>query len=271
MSILSIMSLWLLAACNGGNSDDTGTNPDTEDCDDIDGGECDTGTDPAATGSFTAPKVALPDGTLEDCVSNLDEAFSVPSGTTETGIPVGEYEMTFGSLDLATEYSDWLGVHTSSDGSQWIAASEVASIAKDTTLAPEAPVVSRYIGGQTWTCNWVDGDEDTSQTVIVSYIDGDSLQINLGIGIFGIPQRQPARPDDGLLLRQQRVPVLGGRLRKSPRHLVVNELQNYARPHRPGERRGLVVLVREVVFCQPRETHRRGNLTLGHSHPPHAL
>lgn len=184
MRILSILGLVALAACNGGNDcnncDGTGSDQDAcADCSD------DTGTDPAATGSFTAPKVAMPDGSLENCVSNLDEAFSVASGETKTGIPVGEYDMTFGSLDLATEYSDWLGVHTSSDGSQWVAPSELASIAKDSTLAPEPPAVSRYIGGQTWTCNDAGSeDESTAQTIVVSYIDGEELEIELGIGTF---------------------------------------------------------------------------------------
>lgn len=184
MRTFSIMALVALAACNGGNdcdSDECGDGGNTNGCTDCD----DTGTEPAATGSFTAPKVAMPNGSLEDCVSNLDEAFSVASGETKTGIPVGEYDMTFGSLDLATEYSDWLGVHTSSDGSQWVAPSELASIAKDSTLAPEPPAVSRYIGGQTWTCNLADStDESTAQTIVVTYIDSDDLEIELGIGTF---------------------------------------------------------------------------------------
>jgi hypothetical protein len=169
MRIFSIMALVALAACNGGDCDNTecanGGNTTCANCD------TDTGTEPAAMGSFTAPKIALP-GTLEDCISNLNEVISVPSGETKTGILVGEYDLTFGSLNLATEYSDWLGVHVSSDGSQWVAPSDVASIVKDATLAPEPPVASRYIGGETWTCSEAGStDEDDAETGIVAYHD----------------------------------------------------------------------------------------------------
>lgn len=221
LSALSLLGLTLTVGC-------TGTNPDCTSCNQSVGSDqdtttaCDacgddTGSDPPAMGSFTAPQVALPDGSLEDCTSNLisTNTYSVPSGTTED-VAADEYDLTFGDFALADENSDGLPIHTASDGSYWIFPAQATSVEADKATAPEAPTGSRYVGGQTWTCNDASSsDESTSQTFVVSYTDDGSgqLQIVFAIGTFGISgntlfyYEDGGCQDDGVFLNDTQVTI----------------------------------------------------------------
>jgi hypothetical protein len=195
MRILSIMSLWLLAACNGGRND-TDTN---NGCDEVEqaNNECgtdDSGTEPSAMGSFTAPPVDFL-GDEEACTSNLTAtgaSYSVPSGETEE-VQATEYIVSFGDTSKASSASANLPVHTSPDGTMGITPPVTVTVKDGEVATVETPSMNLYVEG-TWTCNLVDSDESTAQTATISYPTGDSVK--LPIGTLGIKEMNLEYSDD---------------------------------------------------------------------------
>lgn len=186
ISALFLLGLSLAVACDGStgecgscdNSQAVRGEDDTAAC----CGTDDTGGDPPAMGSFTAPAVDVI-GTDESCTSNLlsvNDDYTVATGETKE-VKAGSYDLTYGDMSLATEYSDMLPIHTGKDSSTWIAPAETVKVEDGKVATADPPVMTRYVGGQTWTCNLAGStDESTAQAATVSYLDDPSgLMVSL--------------------------------------------------------------------------------------------
>lgn len=176
-----LLSLLALAACNnGGNSDcDNCGVDDTSVCE---GCGDDTGTQ--TMGGFTAPWVDLL-GSEESCTSNLTAAsvsYLVSTGTTEE-VKATDYVVTFGDASKATVASAGLPIHTSSDGTMGITPPVTVAVYDGEITTVSTPVMSRYVGGETWTCNNAGSlNVSTSQTTEIYYEKSGSTLL---IGING--------------------------------------------------------------------------------------
>lgn len=181
MTHFLLLALLGLAACeNGGEDCDncTGT-VDTASCE---GCGDDTESDPEATATFTGPQVDFL-GTIESSTSNLagknGANYTVTSGM-EVTVKIDTYSVTFGDVSLATEASDWLPIHTATDGSKAIAPASVVTVIEGDELTLEAPIMNLYVEG-TWTCNLAGStNSSTAQSSSVSYINGSEIALPNG-------------------------------------------------------------------------------------------